>query len=79
MVPRSEPGEVFGVEGPRHAPLQQCLSHLGLQHADCQAKPYGRHIIQLRAKAFEACPHETDPPFDFEREVSTFVDTAAQI
>ena len=39
-------------------------------HADFQAKRGGRHIIQLRAEPFEACPHEPDPSFDFEREVS---------
>ena len=50
MVHRSESGEVFGAEGPRHTPVQQqCLTHLGLQHADCQAKTNGLHIIQLGA------------------------------
>ena len=44
------------------------VNHVGLQHADFQAKRGGRHIIQLRAEPFEECPHEMDRSFDFERE-----------
>ena len=33
------------VEGPRHTPVQQGLNHLGLQQADVQAEPDGRHIL----------------------------------
>ena len=36
VVRRSELGEEFHAEGPRHTPVQQGPDHLGLQHADCQ-------------------------------------------
>ena len=36
MVHRSELGEVFHTESPRNTPVQQGLSHRGLQHADSQ-------------------------------------------
>lgn len=39
----------------------------------------GRHSIQLWTDPFEPCPHEVDPSFDFEREVSSFLDNATQI
>ena len=77
MVSRSKLGKVFRSEGPRHTPVQQRLNHLGLQHSDFQAKRGGCAVIQLRAQPFEACPHETDPSVDFEREVSVFVENAA--
>ena len=79
VVHRSESGEVFRAEGLRHTPVQQCLNHLGPQHADFQAKHGGRHIIQLRAETFAPCPHEMDLSFDFEREVGAFVNNAAHI
>ena len=44
-----------------------------------QEKYSGRHVVQLRAEPSEACPQETDPSIDFEREVSYFVDNAAQM
>ena len=48
-------------------------------HADFQDKQDGHHIMQVRTEPFESCPQEADPSFDFEREVSDFVDTAAKI
>ena len=78
-VRRSEPGEVFRADAPRHAPVQQGFNHLALQHADSYTERGGRHMIQLRAETSEAYPHDTDPSFDFEREISTFVDNATQI
>ena len=36
-------------------------------------------VVQLRAETFEACPHETDPSFDVEREVNVFVGNAAEV
>ena len=79
MVRRSEPSEVMHAEGPRHTPVQQSLNYLGLQRTDFQTKWSGRPIIPLRAEPFEACPHEKDPSFDFEREISAFVDDATQV
>ena len=76
-VSRSKLGEVFRSEGPRHTPVQKRLDHLGLQRSDFQAKRGGRPIILLRAEPCKACPHETDPSVDFERDVSVFVDNAA--
>ena len=73
---RSEPTEVLRAEGPRHTPVQQSFNYLGLQHTDFQTKWSGRPVIQLRSEPFEACPHGTDPSFDFEPEVSVFVDDA---
>ena len=72
-------GKMFRSEGPRHSPVQQGLNHLGLQHIDFQTKRGGRAIIQLRAELFDACPHETDSSFDFEREVSVFVDNTGSV
>lgn len=47
-------------------------------HEDIQTK-WGRlHIVHIRAEPFETCPHETDPYFDFEPEVSAFVNIAAE-
>ena len=34
LVHRSESGEVFSAEVPRHTPVEQCRNHLGLQRAD---------------------------------------------
>ena len=79
LVRRSEPSEVLRAEGPRHTPLEQSPNYLGLQHMDLQTKWSGRPIIQLRAEPFEACPHETDPSFDFERELRACVDDAAKV
>ena len=79
MVRRSETSEVLRAEGPRHTPVQQSHNYLGLQHTGFQTKWGCRPIIQLRAEPFEAFPHETDPSFDFEREVSDFVDDAATL
>ena len=79
VVRRSEASEVLRAEGPRHTPVQQSLNYLGHQHADFQTKWSGHPIIQLRTKPFEACPHETDPSFDFEREISASVDDAAKV
>ena len=76
-VSRSKLGKVFHSKGPRHTPVQQGLSHLGLQHSNFWAKGDGRPIIQLRAEPFEACSHETDPSVNFERDDSAFVDNAA--
>ena len=57
----------------------QCLGHLGLQNADFQTT-WGRlDIVQLRVEPFEACPHETNASFDFEREVSVFEDNSAEV
>ena len=64
-------------EGPRHAPEQQGLSHLGLQHADFQTMRGGRPIIQAWAEPFGACPQKMDPSVNFEREVSVFAHNAA--
>ena len=36
---------VSRVEGPSHTPLQWGLNYLGLQQADLQAEPDGRHIV----------------------------------
>ena len=58
---------MFRSEGPRHTHVSQGLKHLGRQHADFQTKRDGRYLIQLRAESSEACPHKTDPYFDFER------------
>ena len=33
-----------------------------IQHSDFQTNRGGRHMIQLRAEPFEACPHETIAP-----------------
>ena len=74
---RAELGEVFRAEGPRPTPARQCLNHLGLQHADFQANRGRLRVVQLLSEPPEACPHETDPSFDFEGEVSAFVDNAA--
>ena len=79
MVSRSKLGKVFCSEGPRHAPVQQALNDLGLQYRDFQATGDGRPITQLRAEPFEACPHETDPPVEFERDVGVFVDDAVYV
>ena len=79
MVRRPEPSEALRAEGSRHTPVQQSVNYLGLQHTDFQTKWIGRLIIQLRAGPFEACPHETNPSFDCEREISAFVDDAAQV
>ena len=68
VVSRSKFGKVFCSEGLRHTPVQQGLSHLGLQYSDFQAKGDGRIIIQLRAEPFEAWQHETDPSVGFEQE-----------
>ena len=76
---RSEPSKVLLAEGPRHTPVQQSLDYLGLPHTDFQTKWSGRPIILLRAEQFEACPHETIPSFDFEREISAFVGDAAKV
>ena len=65
VVHRSGPSEVWRAEGPRHTAVQQSPNDLSLQHTDFQTKWSGRLIIQLRAKPFEACPHGTDPSFDF--------------
>ena len=67
------------LKSPRHTSLRQGLNHLGLQREDFQTERGRLHIVQLRGKPFEACPHETDPSFGFEREVSIFVDNAAQV
>ena len=69
---------MFRTESPRNASVQQGLDHLGLQHADFQTKRGRLPIVQLWSKPFETCPHETDPSFDFEPEVSVFVDDAAE-
>ena len=69
-----ELGKVFRSEGPRHTPVQQGLNYLGLQRSDFQAKRGGCPIVHLWAEPCEACPHETDPSVDFEREASVFVD-----
>ena len=65
VVRGSELGEVFHAERPRHTPAQHGLNHLGLQRADFQTQPGGRHImyhgIQLRVEPFEACILEMDP------------------
>ena len=66
-------------EGPRHTPVQQSLNYLGLQRTDFQTKWSGRPIIQLRAEPFEAYPYETDPSFDFGREISAFVDDVGHV
>ena len=79
MVHRSEPGEVLRTETPRHISVRQGLNHLGLQHADFQTKRGRLHIVQLRAEPFGACLQETDASFGFEREVSVFVDIAAEV
>ena len=79
VVRRSEPSEVLRAEGPRHTAVHQSLNYLSLQHTGFQTKWSGRPVIQLRSEPFEACPHETDPSFDFEREISAFVDDAAQV
>ena len=79
VVRRSEPSEVLRAEGPRHTAVRQSLNYLGLQHTGFQTKWSGRPIIQLRAEPFEACPRQTDPSFDLEREVSAFVYDAAKV
>ena len=78
---RSELGEVshFRTESPRNTPVQQGLNYLGLQHAGFQTNRGRLPIVQLRSEPFEACRHETDPSFDFEPEVSGFVDDAAEV
>ena len=76
---RSKIGKVFRSEGPHHTPVQQGLNRLGLQYSDFRAKGGSRPIIQLRAEPPEAGSDETAPSVDFEREVSVFVDTAAQV
>ena len=79
MVHRSELGEVFCAESRRNTSVQQGLNHLGLQHADFQTKRGRLPNVQLRSEPFEACPHETNSSFDFELEVSAFVDDAAEV
>ena len=79
MVHRSELGEVFRVESTPNTSVLQGLNHLGPQHADFQTKRGCLPIVQLRSEPFEACPHETDPSFDFEPKVSVFVDDAAEV
>ena len=74
MVGRSEPSALLRAEGRRHT-----VYYLGLQHKGFQTKWGGRHIIQLRAEPFEACPYQTDLSFDFEREISAFVHDAAKV
>ena len=64
---------MFCAEGPRHTPVQLCLNHLGLQHANFRVKCSGRQMMQLRAEALEACPHDTGLWFDFEREIQRFL------
>ena len=78
LVRRSDLGEIFRAEGPRHTHTYINVNHLGLHRAGSQATTGGRHTIKLLAEPFEACAHETHPPVDFERNVSAFVDNAAQ-
>ena len=78
VVRRSEPRKCCALRVHVTHPYSS-LNYLGLQHTDFQTKWSGRPIIQLRAEPFEACPHETDPSFDFELEMSAFVGDAAQV
>ena len=73
----SKHGKVFRSEGPPHIPVQQGLNHFGIQHSDLKATGSGRPTILLPAEPFEPFSHEADPPVDFDREVSVFVDNAA--
>ena len=79
VVRRSEPSEVLRAEGPCRTPVQQSIGYLDLQNTDFQTMWSGRPIIRLRFEMFEACPHETDPSFDFTRSRSAFVYDAAQV
>ena len=63
---RSELGEVFRTESPRNTSVQEGLKSL---------RPYNLRTLKciggvlpsysLRSEAFEPCPHEADPSFDF--------------
>ena len=77
VVSRSKLGKGFHSEDPRHPPVPQCLNFIVLQYAGSPAMRGGCPIIRLWAQPFEACPHETDPSVDSEREVSVFVDNVA--
>ena len=79
VVRRSDPSEALRAEGPRHTAVQQSHNFLGHQHTDFHTKWSGRPIIQLRVEPCEACPHKKDPSFDFEREISAFVDDDAKV
>ena len=77
LVRLSEPSEVLRAEGPRHTPVVSITSAFSVR--TFRLKWSRPPIIQLRAEPLEACPHETDPSFDFEREMSAFVDDAAKV
>ena len=79
VVHCAELGEVFRTESPRNISVQQSLNHVGLHHAIFHTSRGRLSIIQLRSEPFEACPHETSAPFDFEREISVFVEYAAEV
>ena len=70
---------VSRVEGPGHTPVHQGLNRLGLQQADLQAEPGGRHIVSLWTEQFVACPRESEPSLDVYRKVSVFVDNATEV
>ena len=67
------------VEGPRHAPVQQGLNHLGLEQEDLWAEPGARDVVMLWTTPLVACPHESDPSLDLNHEASVFVDNAAEV
>ena len=79
MVCRSQLSEVLLAEGPRYAPVQQGLHHLGLSHAQLQSERGSLHIVQFPLESTVACQCESDPPFDLWHNIGACVDKAAQI
>ena len=66
------------------SPCSALIVHVTYAHSHrmraFRTKRGGRHVMQLRTKAFEACRQETDTSADFEREVSaSFVDSGLGI
>ena len=70
---------MFRTERPRKTLVQQGLNHLSLQHGDFHTNRGRLPVVPLRSELFGARPYETDTSFDFELEVSFFVDDVAEV
>ena len=66
---------MFRTESPRNTPVQQdsITSAFNMQ----AFRLIGAVFLSYNSGPFQACPLETDPSFEFESEVSVFVDDAA--
>ena len=82
MVHRSEPGEVFRTESPRHTSVQQGLPVV--------TPVFNKRTFRLGGAVFRSYSSGSNhlrhahmsrmhASFDFEREVSVFVDNAAEV